>query len=242
MRVLIACEESGVVRDAFRNKGHDAYSCDLQSTSNPTSSYAQYHTVGDVLPLLKQKWDLIIAHPPCTFLAVSGAGYFYDPNTKHLPMNQRPPHPRFPNRRQDQKDAVDFFLKFADVDCARICIENPIGIMSSIMKKIHPEFLKTIVQPWQFGHEASKTTCLWMKGLPALQHTKIVGKGEFFVGKNGYKNPIWNFKNLNLSKEDRQRESSKTFQGIADAMAAQWGDEKKLKEFDDTQLFEKFYS
>jgi len=191
MRVLVACEYSGAVRDAFRRAGHDAISCDLLPTDAPGPHYQ-----GDVRDVLDDGWDLMVAHPPCTHLAVSGARWF------HL-------------KRQEQEDALAFVQVLMDAPIARIAIENPVSVISSRIRK--PD---QIIQPWMFGHEATKTTCLWLKGLPALVPTNIVGKGARHVTKSGKSLPQW----YNLPpSEDRWKIRSATFQGIADAMADQWG-------------------
>lgn len=194
MRVLIACEESQTVCKAFREKGHEAYSCDIQDCSG---GHPEWHIKGDVLPLLSENWDLIIAHPPCTDLAVSGA--------KH-----------FARKRADgsQQKSIDFFMKFTNLSCPMVAIENPVCIMSSIWRK--PD---QIIQPWQFGHEFQKTTCLWLKGLPKLTPTNIVGKGDFYTSPKGKRIPLW----YNQVGKDRQKNRSKTFKGFAQAMAEQWG-------------------
>jgi site-specific DNA-cytosine methylase len=182
VRVLVACEFSGIVREAFAKQGHDAWSCDLLDTEIPRK-----HIKGDVLEILDQGWDLMIAHPPCTHLAVSGARWFK-------------------NKRKEQKEAIEFFLSLADTPIGKICIENPIGIMST-------RFMKPsqIIQPWQFGHGETKATCLWLKNLPLLKPTNIVGGREAKV----HKMP---------PSIDRWKNRSRTYQGIADAMAEQWGD------------------
>ena len=191
MKVLIACEFSGIVRDAFRARGHDAWSCDLLPTEGPGP-----HIQGDVLNILDDSWDLMIAHPPCTHLACSGARWFEQ-------------------KRKDgrMQQGIDLFMSFVREDIPRWCIENPVGIMSSKYRK--PD---QIIQPWQFGHEAQKTTCLWLKGLPLLKHTKIVGKGEFVTYDSGRKMPKWY---AEAYGDGHKR--SRFWQGIADAMADQWG-------------------
>ena len=185
MRVLVACEFSGVVRDAFRRRGHDAWSCDLL----PTEADPAYHIQGDVLDVLGEGWDLVVAHPPCTDLAVSGARWF-----KEKQADGR------------QQASIDFFLRF--VDCApRWAIENPVGIMSRVYRK--PD---QIIQPWQFGHGETKATCLWLGGLAPLAPTRVVDGREARVHR------------LPPSK-DRWKLRSVTYQGIAGAMAEQWGGE-----------------
>lgn len=214
LRVLIGCEYSGTVRDEFRKMGHDAWSCDiLPCDSDPT-----YHYQCDIFEVINQKWDLAIFHPPCTYLAVSGAGWFYHPEDKHLPVEQRRPHPKFPNRRQDQEDGANFFLKLANCDIPRIAIENPVGVMSSRYRK--PD---QAIHPWMFGDEASKLTHLWLKNLPQLVPTNIVGKGERVFHKSGKSKPKWFADALSLSPQERMKVRSKTFPGIARAMAEQWG-------------------
>lgn len=192
MKILIACEYSGTVRDAFAVLGHDVTSCDLLPTERPGQHYC-----GDVRDILGNDWDLVIAFPPCTDLCVSGA--------KH-----------FAAKRADgrQQASIEFFMLFANCKAPRVAIENPIGIMSSQWRK--PD---QIINPFQFGHEARKPTCLWLKNLPKLTPTKEVGQGEFHVTKGGNKLPKWY--NLPPSK-DRWKIRSATFQGIADAMAQQW--------------------
>ena len=193
MRVLLACEYSGAARDAFRAMGHFAMSCDLLPTDVPGP-----HHEGSVLDILDEDWDMMIAFPPCTHLAVSGARWFAA-------------------KRADgrQQQGIDFFMELANANIPKIAIENPVGIMSTQWRK--PD---QIIQPWQFGHEATKTTCLWLKGLPQLTPTNIVGKGERHITKSGRSLPKW----YNLPpSEDRWKVRSKTFQGIADAMAQQWG-------------------
>lgn len=215
MRILIGCERSQVVTKAFRERGHEAYSCDLV----PTEGNADWHIEGDVLKHLADGWDLMIAHPPCTFLAVSGAAWF--------------DHPRYPDRRENQQEAADFFMAFANAPIERICIENPVSVMSTIWRK--PD---QIIQPYYFGDEATKTTCLWLKNLSLLRYgqevqlafgetkppqTEIVNPGEHIIYKSGAKMPKWYADARSLPKEERQALRSKTFQGIAQAMAEQWG-------------------
>ena len=203
LKILIACEFSGTVRDAFIRGGHSAMSCDLE----PTESVGP-HYQGNVMDIINNGWDMMIAFPPCTHLAVSGA--------KH-----------FAKKRADgrQQQGIDFFLKIINANIPKIAVENPIGIMSTIYKKP-----TQIIQPWQFGHEAQKTTCLWLKNLPVLQHTKLVDKGIFYVTPTGKKMPSWmsdpvdvKGKKLAYGSDAIKKIRNKTFQGIADAMATQWG-------------------
>lgn len=193
MRILIACEYSGTVRDAFIRAGHDAMSCDILPSDAPGPHYQ-----GDVLDILKDGWDMMIAHPPCTHLAVSGAKHF----AKKIADGR-------------QQAALDFVQALMDAPIPRICIENPVSIISTRIRK--PD---QIIQPWMFGHEATKTTCLWLKNLPALMPTKIVDRGKRHITKSGRSLPDW----YNLPpSEDRWKIRSATFPGIADAMATQWG-------------------
>lgn len=213
MRVLVGCEYSGTVRDAFTARGHDAISCDFLPTDKPGKHYQ-----GNVFDIINDGFDLAIFHPTCTFLCGSGARWFYHPEDKHLPIEQRRPHPKYPNRKQDQKDAFEFFMQLYNCNIPKIAVENPIGVVSRLFRK--PD---QVVQPWMFGDEASSFTCLWLKNLPLLTPTKIVGRGEFITHKSGVKKPKWYADALNLPPKERMKIRSKTFQGIADAMAEQWG-------------------
>ena len=181
MRVLVACEFSGRVRDAFRRLGHDAWSCDILETEADPA----FHLKGDVLGFLDRGWDLLIGHPPCTFLASSGARWFR--GREHL-----------------QDEAVRFFMALWRAPVARVCLENPVGVMSSRFRK--PD---QIIQPWQFGHGEVKATCLWLRGLTVLRGTDIVSGREALV----HRCP---------PGPDRWKVRSRTYLGIADAMARQW--------------------
>jgi site-specific DNA-cytosine methylase len=206
-RILVACEESQAVTIAFRKLGFEAYSCDLLpcSGNNP-----DWHFQEDMFEVIKRepKFDLMIAFPPCTDLAVSGARHF----ERKIADGS-------------QQKSIDFFMNVINTDIERIVVENPIGIMSGKYRK--PD---QIVQPWQFGDKAQKSTCLWLKNVPKLVPTDIVEKGEFFefISKKGEKKrmPMWYYQALQDAKTPEQRRTlrSKTFQGIADAMAKQWGD------------------
>lgn len=209
MRVLVACEESQTVCKAFRARGHEAYSADIQE---PSGGHPEWHILGDVLPLINGdcafttmdgtlrridgKWDLLIAHPPCTDLAVSGARWFAE-------------------KKEDgrQQKSIDFFMRFANADCYKVAIENPVGIMSTIWQK--PD---QIVQPWMFGHPEKKATCLWLKNLNPLIPTNNV---------SGYMKMLPKKRQERLHylppTPDRAKLRSKTFPGIAAAMAEQWG-------------------
>jgi hypothetical protein len=190
MKVLIACEYSGAVRDAFINNGHDAMSCDLLPTDVDGPHYQ-----GDVFDVINDGWDLMIAHPPCTHLAVSGARWFKD-------------------KVKEQAESLEFVRRLMDAPIDKIAIENPISIISSRIRK--PE---QIIQPWMFGHPEAKATCLWLKGLPTLSATDVLTKPECGYWSN--QTPSGQNK-LGPSK-DRWKERSKTYQGIATAMANQWG-------------------
>ena len=184
MRILCACEESQAVTIELRKRGHEAYSCDILPCSG---GHPEWHFQQDVIPLLQEKWDMIIAFPPCTDLASSGARHF----------------------KQKQKDgrqqrSIAFFLQFTKVNCPRVAIENPVGIMSTHYRK--PD---QIIQPWMFGHGETKATCLWLKGLPKLEPTNIV---------EGREQRIWRMP----PSTERAKLRSKTYPGIASAMAEQW--------------------
>ncbi len=195
MRILIACESSGAVRDAFRARGHFAMSCDLLPSEQPGP-----HHQGDVRELLGQEWDLLIAHPPCTYLSVSGMHW----TTRGL---------RDPKLTED---ALDFVRLFMNAPIERIAIENPVSVISSRIRK--PD---QIIQPYQFGHDASKKTCLWLKGLPLLKPTQMV-EPRIVNGKQRWGNQTDSGQNKLPPSKDRWKLRSKTYEGIADAMAAQW--------------------
>ena len=205
MKVLVACEESQAVCNAFREKGHESYSCDIVPCSG---GHPEWHLQQDVLPLLKEKWDMIIAFPPCTYLTVTGNRWFNIDRYGEKAIQ----------RHKDRKEAIDFFMAFANADCERIAIENPVGIMSSEWRKPNQ-----IINPWQFGDAFEKKTCLWLKGLPELTPTNIVEippRKKFDSGKSM---PSWYAEAWHLPKEERAKLRSKTFPGIARAMAEQWG-------------------
>lgn len=212
--ILVACEFSGVVRNAFIQRGFNAISCDLI----PSESNKGPHHQGDILELLNNKYmtfDLMIAHPPCTYLTSTGAKWFYHPEDSHLPTNKRRPHPKFPNRKQDQQNAIDFFMQLTKADIPHICIENPVGIMSTYYRK--PD---QIIQPYEYGHSEPKKTCLWLKNLPKLKPTNII-EPEYHITKSGKRVPAWFF--LPSQSEKRTKDRQRTFPGIAEAMALQWG-------------------
>jgi|TARA_R100000030_G_C3212044_1_gene113622 hypothetical protein len=214
MKVLVACEYSGIVRDAFIKKGHESISCDLL----PSESNLGKHYKGDVKDILDDGWDMMIAHPPCTYLAVSGARWFYHPEDKHLPYEERRPHPLHPNRKQLQEEALDFIKLLMKAPIEKIAIENPVGVISTKIRK--PE---QIIQPYMFGHSESKKTCLWLKNLQPLQPTNIVEEEERVVYASGKSMPRWYADAYKLPPEERWKVRSATFPGIAKAMAEQWG-------------------
>lgn len=220
MKVLVACEESQAVTIEFRKLGHEAYSCDVLPA---IGGHPEWHLQQDVTPLLKEKWDMVLAFPPCTHLAVSGARWF-------------------PAKRKSgqQQRSIDFFLLFATCDCPKVAIENPIGIMSRLWRK--PD---QIIQPWQFGDDASKSTCLWLKGLPKLVPTQYAKPHyrckcgcsfDYTLGKYGcpnccgehiarlvFSNQTPSGQNNEAPGPNQARNRSRTFPGIARAMAEQWG-------------------
>lgn len=229
MNVLVACEESQRVCTAFREKGHNAFSCDILPCSG---GHPEWHIQGDVLAVLNKKhipfagegvefqtvdgkyhfcvggWDLIIAFPPCTYLTVTGNRWFNVDRYGEKAIK----------RHKDREEAIKFFMAFANADCERIAIENPVGIMSSEWRKPNQ-----IINPWQFGDAFEKKTCLWLKGLPELMPTNIVEippRKKFDSGKSM---PSWYAEAWHLPKEERAKLRSKTFPGIAQAMADQWG-------------------
>jgi hypothetical protein len=196
VKILIACEFSGIVRDAFIKKGHDAISCDLlkSETKGP-------HYTGDIRDIIDDHWDMMVAFPPCTHLAVSGAAWFEQ-------------------KRKDgrQQQGIDFFMALANANIPKIAIENPVGIMSTEWRK--PD---QIIQPFWFGDSFKKKTCLWLKNLPLLKTTNIVDEGEQIKYASGKSMPKWYADAYRLPPKERAKIRSKTFPGIANAMADQWG-------------------
>lgn len=230
MKILVACEESQTVCKAFRAQGHEAYSADIQE---PSGGHPEWHIQGDVRKFINPEvlfpgelpgiqfftmnndyhcfpgtWDLIIAHPPCTYLTVTGNRWY----------NVERYGDKAIQRHKDRKEAISFFMVFANADCKKIAIENPVGIMSSAWRK--PD---QIIQPWQFGDAFEKRTCLWLKGLPELKPTNIVEIPPRKVFGSGKSMPSWYAEAWKLPKEERAKLRSKTFPGIAVAMAEQWG-------------------
>ena len=213
MKILVACEESQAVTKHLRKLGHEAFSCDILDCSG---GHPEWHFKEDVFKVIQKGWDMMIAFPPCTHLATSGARHFAK---------------KIADGRQQQ--GIDFFMALINAPIERIAVENPIGIMSTKYRK--PD---QIIQPWQFGDKAQKSTCLWLKNLPKLVPTDVVDKGEFFefTSKKGVKKKMamWYYKALLEAKTPEQRSTlrSKTFEGIAHAMATQWTtDIKQLKLF-----------
>jgi len=220
MRVLVACEESQRVCTAFRERGHEAYSCDI---IEPSGNHPEWHILGDALAILNpsprgiffstmdggehhvQKWDLIIAHPPCTYLTNAGARHLYKGHKLNL------------ERYEKGMEAKEFFMKFITADCEHICVENPIP------SKVYelPKYSQ-MVQPYEYGHPYTKRTCLWLKNLPKLNPTKIVEPIATFCPSGSYSGKHTQ-KHKGIFTKDRARNRSKTFEGIAAAMAEQWG-------------------
>lgn len=227
MKILIACEESQTVCKEMRILGHECYSCDIIECSG---GHPEWHIMQDVIPLLngnckfktmdgiehiiEGKWDMIIAHPPCTYLTLAG-NKWYKPEFAE----------RFPNRLVQRQQAVDFFMEFVNADCERIAIENPVGIMSSVYRK--PD---QYIEPYQFGDAEKKKTGLWLKGLEKLVYTNIV-EPVIIHCKSGANEPRWHMETMKLPPEERSKARSKTFPGIAKAMAEQWAG-KSLRKCD----------
>ena len=202
MRVLVACEESQEVCKAFRALGHEAYSCDIQA---PSGGHPEWHIQVDALELLKLKWDLIIAHPPCTYLTNASAV-----RTRVGGVIQQ-------DRYDKAMEAKDFFMQFYNADCPRICVENP-----TPMKIIGLPPYTQAIQPYEFGHPYSKRTCLWLKGLPALTPTEVIQQHTPYVN-GGCKDAHGNYRRFQGRNERDPKTRAKTFPGIAKAMAEQWG-------------------
>jgi hypothetical protein len=204
MKILVACEESQAVTIELRKLGHEAYSCDLLPCSG---GFPEWHLQQDVTDLLKEKWDMIIAFPTCTFLTVTGNRWFNIERYGEKAIQ----------RHKDREEAIKFFMMFANADCEKIVIENPVGIMSSEWRRPNQ-----IINPFQFGDPFEKKTCLWIKGLPNLAPTNIVDPAPRTVFESGKSMPTWYAEAWKLPKEKRSTVRSKTFPGIAKAMAEQW--------------------
>ncbi len=241
LNILIACEESQACCRAFRSMGHNAYSCDLFKCSGTIfgtdieDPHPEWHFDHDITTVLNKTdlklqngeqaviegdWDLMIGHPPCTFLAVSGAQWYYHPEDKDLPFEKRRPHPRYPNRAQDREDGINFFLFLASANVKRIAIENPVGIMSTRWRKPDQS-----IQPYMFGDPYSKNTCLWIKNLRPLHPSKATDDhGERIFFGSGKSQPKWYSDGFTKTKSavERQKWRSKTFPNIARVIAEQW--------------------
>lgn len=219
MKVLVACEESQTVCKAFRERGHEAYSCDIQE---PSGGHPEWHILGDAMKAIEggqivtmdgktheiRKWDLLIAHPPCTYLTVTGNRWFDISRYGGKAVQ----------RYKDREEAADFFMRFVKCNSPKVAIENPIGYMSTAYQKP-----TQIIHPYMFGAPARKATCLWLKGLPKLIPTDIVEPEIIhYKNGNGTDNP-WHMETMKLPPKERAKERSKTFPGIAAAMAEQWG-------------------
>jgi site-specific DNA-cytosine methylase len=206
LRILLACEESQVVTKEFRKLGHEAYSCDILTCSG---GHPEWHHQKDVKELLQEQWDLIISFPPCTYITVTGNRWF----------NVEKYGDKALKRIEDRKEAIDFFMLFANAKADYIAIENPVGIMSTQWRKPNQ-----IINPYQFGDSFEKKTCLWLKGLPDLNPTNVVTPGPRTYFKSGKSHPSWYADALSLSADERSKVRSKTFPGIAEAMGKQWSE------------------
>lgn len=218
-KLLVACEESQRVCTAFRERGWEAYSCDIEPCSG---GHPEWHIQQDVLPLINGdcefdtvdgkhhiiigEWDLLIAHPPCTYLTLAGNKWF-KPELRD----------RFPDRIKQRQEAIEFFMKFANAKCKHIAIENPVGVISSQWRK--PD---QYIEPYMFGDPEKKKTGIWLKGLPLLKPTNIV-EPVIIHCKSGANEPRWHMETMSFPPKERSRVRSQTFQGIANAMADQWG-------------------
>jgi hypothetical protein len=198
LRVLVACEFSGIVREAFKAKGHDAWSCDYLPTEIPGKHYQD-----DVMDIINNGWDLMIAHPPCTYLCVPGAHYLHKQRDRWWKMYS----------------AKDFFFKLLNSDIPKICVENPVPHKYAQLPPYNQ-----IIHPWQFGHEVSKRTCLWLKNLPKLNNTDVMeNHGERYLRTRHQQEKYGKWSNSKWYAKSDAKERSKTFPGIAAAMAEQWG-------------------
>ncbi len=206
LRILVACEESQAVTKQFRALGHEAYSCDILPESG---GHPEWHLQQDVTKLLEKQWDLIIAFPPCTYLTVTGNRWF----------NVEKYGDKALKRIEDRKDAINFFMLFANANADHIAIENPVGIMSTEWRKPNQ-----IINPFQFGDPFEKKTCLWLKGLPELTATNIVEPAPRKFFESGKSMPAWYAECWHLPSDERSKMRSKTFPGIAEAMAKQWSE------------------
>lgn len=221
MNILVACEESQEVCKAFREKGHNAFSCDIIDCSG---GHPEWHIKQDVLGLLNgnvsfktqdgyfhfvRKWDMILAFPPCTYLTVTGNRWFDIEKYGDKAIQ----------RQKDREDAIEFFMKFVNADCDHIAIENPIGVMSSVYRKPNQ-----IIHPYMFGDPERKATCLWLKNLPCLTPTNVVEPNVIHYKNGKGTDSPWHMNTIGLPKEERSKARSKTFPGVAKAMANQWNE------------------
>lgn len=221
-RWLIACETSGRAREAMRRRGHDAWSCDLL----PAADGSPFHIQGNAFDVLNDGWDGMIAHPTCTKLTVAAAWCLYHPDDRHLPYAERRPHPDFPDRRREQDEAAEDFMRFARAPIRRKAIENPVGAMSSRWRK--PD---QIIQPYQFGDDASKKTCLWLEELPPLvipprsqwAPPRLVSDPRTGKLVERWSNQTDSGQNNLPPSADRWAQRSETYPGIAEAFAIDWG-------------------
>lgn len=214
MKILVACEESQRVTIALRERGHEAYSCDIEPCSG---GHPEWHLQQDVVPLLSKKWDMIIAFPPCTYLTVTGNRWFDIDRYGDKALQ----------RHKDRKDAIDFFMLFANANCEKIAIENPVGVMSTEYRKPNQ-----IIHPYMFGDAERKATCLWLKGLPELVPTDIVEPNVVYYKNGRGSDSPWHMNTMSLPPKERAKARSKTFPGIAKAMAEQWTQDLKHIEID----------
>ncbi len=231
INILVGCEESQAITIELRKLGFNAFSCDLLPCSG---GHPEWHIPGDVFMAINRyclqnqnndtvtisKWHMAIFHPPCTFIAGSSVQWLSHPEDKLLPFDERRPHPKYPNRRKDMEDSIEFVKALYNSEIEQVVIENPVGLLGTKWQKADQ-----IIQPWQFGDEATKTTCLWLKNTPILKPTNIVGKGERTVFASGKSHPKWYADALKnaKTKQERQTLRSKTFPGIAQAIAKQYG-------------------
>lgn len=216
LRVLVTCEFSGTVRSAFERRGWEAHSCDFLPTEQPSL----FHYEGDVRDIIRQPWDLMVAHPSCTYLVTSGNRWFYHPDDTHLPMAERRPHPLYPTRREDQDEAISF-VKFlwGQKHIPHIAIENPRGILP---RHIGPP--QQVINPYQFGHDVSKDTCLWLKNLPLLKQGRYIEPRITEDGKERWGNQVdASGADKTPPGPERWKLRSRTYSGIAASMAATWG-------------------
>ncbi len=206
INILIACEESQSICMDFRKLGFNSYSCDILP---PSGGHPEYHLQKDVREVLKEKWDLVIAHPPCTYLTVTGNRWFNVERYGEQAIQ----------RQKYKEEAIEFFMIFANLDCKYVAIENPVGVMSTLWRK--PD---QIIQPYQFGDPYEKRTCLWLKGLPKLIPTNVVEPPKRTFYKSGKSMPSWFCECAKLPKEERSIARSKTFPGISQAISSQYGE------------------